>query len=509
MNIKQAKEEIKNTVKAYLTKDAYGQYVIPISRQRPVFLLGAPGIGKTAIMEQIAQELGISMVSYSMTHHTRQSALGLPFIVKKAYGEMECNVTEYTMSEIIATIHDVMEESGIRQGILFLDEINCVSETLSSTMLEFLQYKRFGKHHVPEGWIVVTAGNPPEFNNSVHEYDIATWDRLKKINVEPDFNVWKEYAYSRGVHVAIINYLEMKPDKFYEIESTPEGKRFVTARGWEDLSDMIKLYEQNEIPVDNTLISQYVQHSKIARDFANYLILFQKYKADYKVEQILAGKFPAQTKDMVAKAGFDERLSLVGLLLDSCDTKCKDVMEQNQVLKEAFNAFVAIKDELARNIPASQAIDNAINRNNERIRIGKASNSMSKNDMNILMRCNTCLEETLPDMQGTSAESFKALKKAFASLKKNTATAAGKVNKILANLFAFADNVVQDDRMTSIIVSEMTVRVNVSSFVTHYGCPEYYAHNKKLLFYEREKELKDMIETLDLGDLDNETPSDH
>ena len=77
MNIKQAKEDIKNAVSAYLTKDQFGNYVIPIERQRPIFLMGAPGIGKTAIMEQIAQELQIGLVSYSMTHHTRQSALGL------------------------------------------------------------------------------------------------------------------------------------------------------------------------------------------------------------------------------------------------------------------------------------------------------------------------------------------------------------------------------------------------------------------------------------------------
>ena len=83
MNIKQAKEHIKNAVKLYLKKDAYGEYRIPVVRQRPVVMLGSPGSGKTAIMEQIAQELGIALVSYSMTHHTRQSALGLPFITHK------------------------------------------------------------------------------------------------------------------------------------------------------------------------------------------------------------------------------------------------------------------------------------------------------------------------------------------------------------------------------------------------------------------------------------------
>ncbi len=85
MNIKQAKEQIKNAMTAYFTKDSFENYVIPVEKQRPVFLMGPPGIGKTAIMEQIAQELGVGLVSYSMTHHTRQSALGLPFIETKNY----------------------------------------------------------------------------------------------------------------------------------------------------------------------------------------------------------------------------------------------------------------------------------------------------------------------------------------------------------------------------------------------------------------------------------------
>ena len=166
MNIREAKQQIKNAMVAYFTKDEFGNYLLPPERQRPVFLLGAPGIGKTAIMEQIAQELEVGFVSYSMTHHTRQSALGLPFIATKTYDGVEYQVSEYTMSEIIASVYEAMEATGRREGILFLDEINCVSETLTPAMLQFLQYQIFGRHAVPDGWIVVTAGNPPEYNRT-------------------------------------------------------------------------------------------------------------------------------------------------------------------------------------------------------------------------------------------------------------------------------------------------------------------------------------------------------
>ena len=89
MNIKRAKQEIKNTIQAYLLKDEFGNYVIPSIRQRPVLLIGAPGIGKTQVMEQIARECQVGLVAYTITHHTRQSAVGLPFISKKEYGGRE------------------------------------------------------------------------------------------------------------------------------------------------------------------------------------------------------------------------------------------------------------------------------------------------------------------------------------------------------------------------------------------------------------------------------------
>ena len=85
MNIEQAKIEITNTVRAYLKKDELGEYQIPAIRQRPILLIGAPGIGKTQIMEQIARECRIGLVSYNMTHHTRSSAVGLPMIMEKEF----------------------------------------------------------------------------------------------------------------------------------------------------------------------------------------------------------------------------------------------------------------------------------------------------------------------------------------------------------------------------------------------------------------------------------------
>ena len=83
------------------------------------------------------ENVRLELVAYTITHHTRQSAIGLPFIREKEYSGQTYSVTEYTMSEIIASVYEKIEQTGNKEGILFIDEINCVSETLAPTMLQF------------------------------------------------------------------------------------------------------------------------------------------------------------------------------------------------------------------------------------------------------------------------------------------------------------------------------------------------------------------------------------
>lgn len=187
MDIKQAKEEIRRTVLAYTERTPDGALCMPLVHQRPLLLMGPPGVGKTAVFYQLAQELGINLVSYTMTHHTRQSALGLPLIREKTFGGKPYSATEYTMSEILASVYERIEQTGIRTGILFLDEINCVSETLMPAMLQLLQSKQFGTHRLPEGWVIAAAGNPPAYNESARSFDTVTMDRVRLLEISENY----------------------------------------------------------------------------------------------------------------------------------------------------------------------------------------------------------------------------------------------------------------------------------------------------------------------------------
>ena len=487
MNIKQAKEQIKNAMTAYFTKDEFGNYIIPLEKQRPVFLMGPPGVGKTAIMEQIAQEMGVGLVSYSMTHHTRQSALGLPFIETKNYGGKEVPVSEYTMSEIIASVYDMMEETGLREGILFLDEINCVSETLAPSMLQFLQFKVFGRHRVPDGWIVVTAGNPPEFNSSVRDFDIVTWDRLKRIDVEADYAVWKEYALRIGVHPAITTYLDIKKSDFFRIESTVDGVSFVTARGWTDLSDMIRLFEKHGLPVNEDLVIQYLQNARIAKDFSIYYDLFNMYRSDYQVGRILSGEASEEILERARSARFDERLSLLGLLLDALNDEMCAVFRHERAQAGLMEALRTVRAELsAPGADADTALVRQITLRRDRLESGRRAGILSADDQYALSSVSAALEEERDMLRAVSdPEAFGILKADFDSRTASLNQLACDVGQKLSNAFRFCDSAFSDGQEMVIFVTELTRGFYSASFLSHYGCEEYFAHNKELLFYER------------------------
>lgn len=484
MNITQAKEQIKNAMQAYFSRDEYGRFLLPPEAQRPVFLIGPPGVGKTAIMKQIAGELGVGLVSYSMTHHTRQSALGLPVIEEKDYGGKISKVSEYTMSEIIASVYDMMEETGVKEGILFLDEINCVSETLIPVMLQFLQYKMLGRHAVPEGWIVVTAGNPPEYNRAARPFDLAVWDRVKRIDVEPDFAAFKAYAAKKGVHPAVMTYLEARKDRFYRVENTVDGTNFVTARGWDDLSDMIRLYEGQGLTVDEALVSQYVQDQEISEDFAIYYDLFNKYRADYQVEEILSGTAPQEILDRAAAAPFDERLSLLGLLLGRVNEEMKAACEREESIRTLHGILKEVKAgaSLVEKCTEQQAAqERALRRGG----LSREEQQRSDRVIGFLRR------------HVSVGSDFEAIRDAFRQETKAWEQLCAHASAALDALYAFVEQVWPQGHELLILTTELTAGWYAARFIARRGCDRYYRHSKDLMFYERHTEILRELEQLE------------
>ena len=500
MDIKRAKQEIKDAAEAYFLKNEFGEYVIPSVRQRPIFLIGAPGIGKTQIMEQVAKECGLGLVSYTITHHTRQSAIGLPYISKNEYDGTEYEVTEYTMSEIVASVYEKMKKTGLREGILFIDEINCVSETLAPAMLQFLQCKSFGNHQIPKGWMIVAAGNPPEYNKSVREFDVVTMDRVKKIEVEPEFTVWKEYAYKENVHGAVISYLSTKPAYFYQMEMTVDGMRFATPRGWEDLSKMLQVYEKLGKAVDREVVEQYIQYPKIAKDFANYLELYYKYRTDYQIDAVLSGTMDEILLKKIRHASFDERLSVVSLILSKLTENFRTVYRletQTKILFDCLKSYKAGLDYAENGVAFFSTVLQDTIESYETKRKAELLNREEEYAYRKTVEQLESYEQRLKAEGVLEKEAcFEKIREYFAKDKSVYTDVCDGAGQMLEYAFDFMELLFGESQEMVVFMTELNANLYSVQFLKEYDCPRYYQYNKNLLFDEREKNLLQRIEQL-------------
>ena len=495
MNIKQAKEEIKHTVQAYLSKDAFGEYKIPAVRQRPVLLIGPPGIGKTQIMEQIAREGEIGLVAYTITHHTRQSAVGLPFIKEEQYDGKTYSVTEYTMSEIIASVYRKIEEGGRKEGILFIDEINCVSETLAPTMLQFLQCKTFGNQAVPEGWIIAAAGNPPEYNKSVRDFDMVTLDRVRCMNIEADLGVWKEYAREKRLNSAILSYLELRPKNFYRVEADVDGLQFVTARGWEDLSNLMDVYEELGIPVDEEIIHEFLRHEDVAEDVSAYFDLYKKYQDDYGIAEILEGKVKPSVYARIDQAAFDERLSVVNLLLDGVSNVFYQIQREREITDAWYDFLKEYRQKLKNSLQAKGIFETILaektasdEQNEKQQFVSKAQSDRARSLNEKLKECakKIVAEETI-NIEETAL--FALAKEPFDAQCEKLQSLENQGIETLEHAFTFMEQAFSDGQEMVVFVTELTITPEIAVFLSEHRIERYETYKNQLLIGTKRAEI--------------------
>ena len=489
MNIKQAKEEIKHTVMAYLSKDEQGEYRIPVIRQRPILLMGPPGIGKTQIMEQIAMECKIGLVAYTITHHTRQSAVGLPMIKEESFDGTTYPVTEYTMSEIIASIYRKMKKTGQKEGILFIDEINCVSETLAPTMLQFLQCKTFGNQAIPEGWLIVAAGNPPEYNKSVRDFDMVTLDRVRYLNIEADYKVWKEYAREKHLHNAILSYLELRQKNFYRVEADVDGIRFVTARGWEDLSSLMQVYEEMDLPVDESVIREFIHHEDVAEDVAAYFELYRKYRDDYGIADILAGKVRPETFARIYAAVFDARLSVVNLLLDGLSAFYEKVQENKQITDNWYEFLKEYQRRLKEGEVPVDCYQALLEERMAVVEAEKQAEVCTRAQAARWERIFALWKENVPNGGLDAKKSFTQAKAGFDRQRETLENAEQEAVNALEHAFDFMEQAFENGEEMVVFVTELTLTPEAAMFLSEHTCERYMTYNEQLLIGKRKREI--------------------
>ena len=266
---------------------------------------------------------------------------------------------------------------------------------------------------------------------------------------------------------------------------------------------MIRLYEKNNITVDEKMVGQYLQDKKTARSFANYYDLFRKYRADYQIDDILAGKAGNSVRTRAAEAGYDEKLSLLGLLLDRAGEKLRKVYYEEEIMVMQGELFRELSSGAAD--PGNQAakqLSSMVHAKSMELETGKKAHSLSDDRRRILHGITGDLEAALNSVASagnpSGREALDIVRKVFNVRRSAYKELVAEADSVLENLFVFAEEAFGEGQEMLIIVTELTKGFYSAHYISRHGCRKYYEHNKELLFYERQNVILREIEGLEL-----------
>ena len=196
-----------NELKTYLN------HLINQQIQVSVMIWGAPGIGKSSIVAQIAQECDLDFVDVRLSQLAPTDLRGLPVA--------EDGISKWYPPEFLP-------RNG--KGILFLDELNMAPPAMQGVAQQLILDRRVGSYTVPEGWYVWAAGNRKEDRASVFDMPSPLANRFLHLQVEADFESFKTYALETGVHEQAIAFLSFRPTLLHKID--PQQPAWPSPRSW-------------------------------------------------------------------------------------------------------------------------------------------------------------------------------------------------------------------------------------------------------------------------------------
>ena len=273
------------------------------------------------------------------------------------------------------------------------------------------------------------------------------------------------------------------------MENTVDGRIFATARGWEDLSRLIQVYETLDKEVDREVVYQYIQHPMIAKDFAAYLALCNKYKTDYAVEDLLQGKWTPITLGKIRNASLDEHLSIVGLLNGKLSQLFADCYFMDAYVTKLYGYMTEYRD----NLP-EMTLESIYKKAENDFQTTKKSELLTKNEEKVFIRTVNFFENEISEKA-----TYEKAKTAFAEVADSLETQTEYISQTLQNVFDFMEAAFGDSQEMVAFITELNANYYSLWFIRENGSDQYYRHNKGLLFDNRQKQILGQMEELEQG----------
>ena len=264
-----------------VTQQELMEILLNVAPVRPVFIWGAPGIGKSAIVEKFASEVGLECVSLLGSQLAPEDILGIP--------QIKGDTSQFLPPKMIARKEPY---------VLFLDELNACTQEVQKAFYSLIHERRIGEYYLPKGSIVIGAGNRSQDGAIVKTMSSALINRMFHVQLKADPNQWLTWAYENEVHPWVTDYITQRPDHLFTNPPKTE-EPYSTPRSWHCLSEALKEYGAGEKEISDDVLKVIV-YGCISSKHAGMFIAYTKQLGNrHLLSDIIKGeaRWPAKPEE--------------------------------------------------------------------------------------------------------------------------------------------------------------------------------------------------------------------
>jgi hypothetical protein len=254
--------------------------------QRPLFLWGPPGIGKSELVEGITRDLGGLMIDLRLGQMEPTDIRGIPFY-NKNIGKMDWAEPVELPDETTAAQYPVV--------VLFLDELNSAAPSVQSAAYQLILNRRIGKYKLPDNVVMVAAGNRESDKGVTYRMPTPLANRFIHQEMKVDFPSWQEWAVNNNIHKDVVGYLSFAKQDLYDFDAKSASRAFATPRSWTFVSQLLDEEEDNDTitnliagTVGEGLAVKFMAHRKVASKMPNPTDILSGKVKDLNVKEVSA-----------------------------------------------------------------------------------------------------------------------------------------------------------------------------------------------------------------------------
>lgn len=317
-----------------VTQNELLEVLLNVAPVRPVFIWGAPGIGKSALVEKFADEVGLPCVSLLGSQLAPEDIIGIP--------QIKGETSEFLPPKMIAKKEPY---------VLFLDELNACSQEVQKAFYSLIHERRIGEYHLPQGSIVIGAGNRSQDGAIVKTMSSALINRMFHVQMTANTDQWLTWAYEKHLHPWVTDYIALRPEHLFS-EPPKNEEPYSTPRSWHMLSDALKEYGAGEKELSENIL-RVITYGCISSKHAGMFLAFTKQLGNkHLLNDILRGdaKWPAkpEERDVLYFVAQSFRLRLIHDLPDNKQKMNKDAQYLAHRAKALIRDLSQINHEIAQ-----------------------------------------------------------------------------------------------------------------------------------------------------------------